>query len=109
MRAIALFSSSGSSVDMPEWKNMKILRGASLNFCQFSSQPSQVQKAVRYFPKVPAHEFAAIPAACATISIPECVPNDRFGGAKDLSYLAISQAVCDHEHRLELHWRQEIC
>lgn len=88
---------------------MKILCDASLKFCQFPSQPSKFQNAVRYFTEVPTHEFAAIPAARANIGIPECVLNDLFCGAKDLSYLAVPQAVREQEHRLELHWCQETC
>jgi hypothetical protein len=88
---------------------MMILRDASLKFCQFPSQPSQFQEAACYFTQIPAQEFAAIPAARAIISIPESVLNDRFRGAKDLTYFAIPQAVREQEHRLELHWCQEIC
>jgi hypothetical protein len=85
---------------------MEIPFDASLKFRQFPSQSSQFQNAVRYFTEVPTQEFSAIPAACATIGIRECVRNDLFRGAKDLSYLAGAQAVCEHEHSLELHWCQ---
>jgi hypothetical protein len=88
---------------------MKIPCGASLKFCQFPSQSAKFQNAAFYFTKILAHQFAAIPAIGAFIYIPEDVPNYRFRRTKELSYLPILPATRDQEHRLELHWVQEIC
>jgi hypothetical protein len=94
------------SVDVPKYVSrtgMEIPVDPSFKFRQFPSQPSQFQNAIRYFTEVPTQEFSAIPAASAIIDIRDCVLNDLFRGAKDLSYLAGAQAVRDHDHRLKLH------
>jgi hypothetical protein len=43
------------------------------------------------------------------INIGEYVLNHHFCGAKELTYLAVLQATRGEEHRLELHWFQQIC
>lgn|SRR5271169_4644577 len=59
--------------------------------------------------EAPADQFAAVWTACAVISIGEYVFDDRFCSAKTTSYLAVPQTTRGEEHRLELHWLQQIC
>jgi hypothetical protein len=88
---------------------MKMLCGPSLKFCQLPLQSAKFQQPACYFTEVPTHQFAAVPASCATTNIPEYVLNYQFRGTKEFGYLAVPQAARDQEHCLELHWLQKIC
>jgi len=88
---------------------MKIPCGAGLKFCQFPSQSAKFQNTAFYFTEILAHEFAAILAIGAFIDISEDVPNYPFRRTQELGYLPIPPTTRYQEHRLELHWVQDIC
>ena len=90
-------------------KSIKNLCDPTLKFCQFPLHSTNLQKAGCYFTEVSAHQFIAVAAPGALITVPKHVSNCLFRGAKALSDLVILQTTCDEEHRLELHRLQEIC
>jgi len=90
-------------------KSIENLCGPILKFYQFPLQSTKFQKAACYFTEVSAHQFIAVAAPRALITVPKYVSNSLFSGAKALSDLVILHTTCDQEHRLELHWLQEIC
>ncbi len=99
-------------IDVLTWrfrKSIKNLCDPILKFCQFPLQSTKLQKAGCYFTEVSAHQFIAVAAPGALITIPKRVSNGLFRCAKALSDLVILQTTCDEEHRFELHRLQEIC
>ena len=90
-------------------KTIKNQCDSILKFCEFPLQSTKVQKAGCYFTEVSAHQFIAVAASGALITVPKYVSNRLFRGTKALSDLVILQTTCDEEHRLELHRLQEIC
>ena len=90
-------------------KSIKNLCDPILKFYQFPLQSTKLQKAGCYFTEVSAHQFIAVAAPGALITVPKYASNRLFRSAKALSDLVILQTTCDEEHRLELHRLQEIC
>jgi hypothetical protein len=90
-------------------KSIKNLCDPILKFCQFPLQSTNLQKAGCYFTEVSAHQFIAVGAPGALITVPKHVSNGLLRCAKALSDLVILQTTCDEEHRSELHRLQEIC
>jgi hypothetical protein len=101
---------SGLLINVPEKASradMKNLSGASLEFCQFPTQPPQFAKAAFEFVDVAEYQIAAVRAAHAAINVSEYIRNDRFFGAEQITYFVIAQPARDQEHRLEFHWCQQ--
>jgi hypothetical protein len=90
-------------------KSIQNLCGPILKFNQFPLQSTKLQQAACYFTEVSAHQFIAVAAPRALITVPKYVSNRLFRGAKAFSDLVILHTTCDQEHRLALHRLQEIC
>ena len=90
-------------------KSIKNLCDPVLKFCQFPLQSTTLQKPGCYFTEVSTHQFIAVAASGALITVPKYSSNGLFRGAKALSDLAVLQTTCDEEHCLELHRLQKIC